>query len=59
MHPISFLLPAIAAASPLVTQISADQPAANEIQILGATASGSGCNQKTFTYSISPDRSVS
>jgi hypothetical protein len=26
MHPIAFLLPAIAAASPLITQVSADQP---------------------------------
>lgn len=59
MHPISFLLPAIAAASPLVTQIAADQPAPNEIQILASTASGSGCDQKSYTYSISPDKSVS
>lgn len=59
MHPISFLLPAIAAASPLVTQIAADQPAPNEIQILASTASGSGCGQNDYTYSISPDKRVS
>lgn len=59
MHPISFLLPAIAAASPLVTQIAADQPSPNEIQILGATASGNGCPQNKYTYSISPDKTVS
>ena len=58
MHPISFLLPAVVAASPLVTQITADQPDPKQIQIVAASASGNGCPQNSYTYSISPDRTV-
>ena len=58
MRSVAFLLPAVVAASPLATQITADQPDPKQIQIVGATASGSGCPQNSYTAAISTDKTV-
>jgi hypothetical protein len=62
MRSFAFLLPALAAASP-VAQTSpdgwADGPDPSQIQITSASFSGNGCPQGTVSTSISPDKTVS
>lgn len=63
MRCIAFLLPALAAASPLNLPSGgagqADGPDPKQIQIVSASFSGNGCPQGTVSTSISPDRTVS
>jgi hypothetical protein len=55
----SFLLPALAAASPVLNpNAKADLPDPKEIQIVSATWSGNGCPSNSVSTSISPDRTV-
>ncbi|KAK3372265.1 hypothetical protein B0H63DRAFT_527117 [Podospora didyma] len=61
MRSFAFLLPALAAASPLGAVSPdgwADAPDPSQIQILSATFSGNGCPQGTVSTSISPDKTV-
>ncbi|KAJ9161280.1 hypothetical protein NKR19_g2383 [Coniochaeta hoffmannii] len=61
MRSFAFLLPALAAASPLAQTTPdgwADGPDPNQIQIVSATTSGNGCPQGTVSTSISPDKTV-
>ncbi|KAL1874345.1 hypothetical protein VTK73DRAFT_477 [Phialemonium thermophilum] len=61
MRSVTFLLPALAAATPLRQATPdgwADGPDPNEIQIQSATFSGNGCPQGTVSTSISPDKTV-
>ncbi|OIW31411.1 hypothetical protein CONLIGDRAFT_653914 [Coniochaeta ligniaria NRRL 30616] len=61
MRSFAFLLPALAAASPLAQTTPdgwADGPDPNEIQITSASFSGNGCPQGTVSTSISPDKTV-
>ncbi|KAH8908257.1 hypothetical protein BR93DRAFT_609041 [Coniochaeta sp. PMI_546] len=61
MRSFAFLLPALAAASPLAQTNPdgwADGPDPNQIQITSATFSGNGCPQGTVSTSISPDKTV-
>lgn len=60
---VAFLLPALAAASPVAQVIGsdgwADAPDPKDIQIQSATFSGNGCPQGTVSTNISPDKTVS
>ncbi|KAK3367344.1 hypothetical protein B0T24DRAFT_682478 [Lasiosphaeria ovina] len=61
MRCVAFLLPALAAASPLGAATPdgwADAPDPAQIQVLSATFSGNGCPQGTVSTSISPDKTV-
>ncbi|KAK3311589.1 uncharacterized protein B0T15DRAFT_80411 [Chaetomium strumarium] len=62
MRPVAFLLPALAAASPLAPVVGndgwADAPDPSDIQIVAATFSGNGCPQGTVSTNISPDKTV-
>ena len=60
----ALVLPVLAAASPIanpsvVPDGWADTPDPNDIQIVSATFSGSGCPQGSVSTSISPDKTVS
>ncbi|KAK4243441.1 hypothetical protein C7999DRAFT_36220 [Corynascus novoguineensis] len=61
MRSFAFLLPALAAATP-IAQVGndgwADAPDPKEIQIVSASFSGNGCPQGTVSTSISPDKTV-
>jgi hypothetical protein len=62
MRSFAFLLPVLAAASPIAQTIPdgwADGPDPNQIQIVSASFSGNGCPQGTVSTSISPDKTVS
>lgn len=62
MRSFAFLLPALAAASPLAQTSPdgwADGPDPADIQITSASFSGNGCPQGTVSTSISTDRTVS
>jgi hypothetical protein len=62
MRPVAFLLPALAAASPVGPVVGndgwADAPDPSDIQIVAATFSGNGCPQGTVSTNISPDKTV-
>ncbi|KAB5528836.1 hypothetical protein GE09DRAFT_1228591 [Coniochaeta sp. 2T2.1] len=61
MRSFAFLLPALAAASPIAQTNPdgwADGPDPNQIQITSASFSGNGCPQGTVSTSISPDKTV-
>jgi len=62
MRSFAFLLPALAAATPISQVIGsdgwADAPDPKEIQIVSATFSGNGCPQGTVSTNISPDKTV-
>ncbi|KAL2173582.1 uncharacterized protein P884DRAFT_280878 [Thermothelomyces heterothallicus CBS 202.75] len=62
MRSITFLLPALVAASPIAPVVGndgwADAPDPKEIQIVSASFSGNGCPQGTVSTSISPDKTV-
>ncbi|KAB5517349.1 hypothetical protein GE09DRAFT_979172 [Coniochaeta sp. 2T2.1] len=61
MRSFAFLLPALAAASPIAQTTPdgwADGPDPNQIQITSASFSGNGCPQGTVSTSISPDKTV-
>ena len=62
MRSFAFLLPALAAASPISQVIGsdgwADAPDPKDIQIVSATFSGNGCPQGTVSTNISPDKTV-
>ncbi|KAK0612404.1 hypothetical protein B0T17DRAFT_593403 [Bombardia bombarda] len=61
MRSFAFLLPALAAASPL-GQVSpdgwSDSPDPSQIQVVSASFSGNGCPQGSVSTSISPDKTV-
>jgi hypothetical protein len=62
MRSIAFLLPALVAASPVAQVVGndgwADAPDPQDIQIISASFSGSGCPQGTVSTNISPDKTV-
>jgi hypothetical protein len=62
MRSIAFLLPALVAASPVAQVVGndgwADAPDPQDIQIVSASFSGSGCPQGTVSTNISPDKTV-
>ncbi|KAL2022974.1 hypothetical protein VTK56DRAFT_4189 [Thermocarpiscus australiensis] len=61
MRPVALLLPALAAASPVVqlgTDGWSDTPDPNEIQIESASFSGNGCPQGSVSTSLSDDKTV-
>lgn len=60
--PVALLLPALVAASPVAQVVGndgwANTPSPQEIQIVSARFSGSGCPQGSVSTSISPDKTV-
>lgn len=62
MRPLAFLLPVLAAASPVSPGVVpdgwADAPDPKDIQIESVRFSGNGCPQGTVSYTISPDKTV-
>ncbi|KAK4224355.1 hypothetical protein QBC38DRAFT_18289 [Podospora fimiseda] len=58
----AFLLPALAAASPVAQVVApdgwADAPDPTKIQIVSASFSGNGCPQGSVSTTISPDKTV-
>jgi hypothetical protein len=62
MRAAAFLLPVLAAASPVAQVVGSDgwsdAPDPKDIQILSATFSGNGCPQGTVSTNISPDKTV-
>lgn len=63
MKAVAFLLPALAAASPVAQVVGndgwANAPDPKQIQIDKASFSGNGCPQGSVSTSISPDKTVS
>jgi len=54
----AFLLPALAAATPLGINVVQDLPNPSDVQITSVSTSGNGCPQGSVSYDFSPDRTI-